>query len=103
MGLRVSPFAFTEYGVIMLSSVLNSDRAIQVNIQIVRIFSRMREMLSSYKELLHKLEKIEHRLTGHDNQILTIFEYLKHLEQNKQQELEQKNRKRLGFKRKNET
>jgi len=100
MGLRVSPFAFTEHGVIMLSSVLNSDRAIQVNIQIVRIFIKMRGMLSSYKDMLHKLEQIEHKLTGHDNQILTIFEYLKHLEQNKQKELDQKNRKRIGYKQK---
>ena len=101
-GTRYVPMAFTEHGVIMLSSVLNSDRAIQVNIQIVRIFIKMREMLSSYKDMLHKLEQIEHKLTGHDNQILTIFEYLKHLEQNKQKELDQKNRKHIGFKRKNE-
>jgi len=101
-GTRYVPMAFTEHGVIMMSSVLNSDRAIQANIQIVRIFVKMREMLSSYKDLLHKLEQIEHKLTGHDNQILTIFEYLKHLEQNKRKQLDQKNRKRIGYKRKNE-
>ena len=74
----------------MLASVLNSERAIQVNIQIVRIFSRMREMLTSHKDILHRLEKIEHKLAEHDNQILVIFEYIKQLEQIKQEELEGK-------------
>jgi hypothetical protein len=87
----------------MLSSVLHRDRAIQVNIQIVRIFTEMREMLTPYKKLVHKLEKIEQKLTSHENQILTIFEYLKHLMQNKLQELNQKIRKRISYKRKNET
>ncbi len=80
----------------MLSSVLNSDRAIQVNVQIVRIFTKMREMLASHKEILHRLEKIEHKLAKNDNQILVIFEYLKQLEQTKLQEFDQKNRKRIG-------
>ena len=88
MGLRVPPFAFTEHGVLMLASVLNSERAIQVNIQIIRIFTKMREMLASHKEILHKLEKIEHKLAEHDNQILVIFEYLKQFEESKQQELD---------------
>ena len=98
MGLRVPPFAFTEHGVIMLASVLNSERAIQVNIQIVRIFTRMRELLSSHKEILHRLESIEQKFIKNDNQILVIFEYLKQFEEAKQQELEQKNRKKIGFK-----
>ena len=93
MGLRIPPFAFTEHGVIMLASVLNSEIAIQVNIQIVRIFTRMREMLASNKDILQKLEKIEHNLAEHDNNILVIFEYLKQLEQIKQEELKQKSRK----------
>ena len=102
MGLRHSPMAFTEQGVAMLSSVLNSKRAIQVNIQIVRIFTRMREILASHKGLLIKLEKIAHKLAEHDDQILVIFEYLKKLEQAKHQMLEQQNRKRVGFKRMDE-
>jgi phage regulator Rha-like protein len=101
-GLRYSPFCFTEHGVIMLASVINSDRAININVQIVRIFTKMREMLASHKETLHKLVKIEHKLAEHDNQILVIFQYLKQLEQVKQQELDQQNRKRLGYKRKDE-
>jgi phage regulator Rha-like protein len=102
MGLRVPPFAFTEHGVIMLASVLNNERAILVNIQVVRIFIKMREMLASHKEILHKLEKIEHKLADHDNQILVIFEYLKQLEQGRHKELEPKNRNPLGYKRKDE-
>ncbi len=101
MGLRVSPFAFTEHGLIMLASVLNSERAIQINVQIVRIFIKMREMLASHKEILRRLEKIEHKLVENDDQILLIFEYLKQLEQIKQQELLHKSRKPIGYKQKN--
>lgn len=101
-GLRHPPFCFTEHGVIMLAGVLNSDRAININVQIVRIFTKMREMLASHKEILHKMEKLEHKLAKHDDQIHLIFEYLKQLEQNKQQELDQQNRKRIGYKRKDE-
>ncbi|HPT70540.1 MAG TPA: ORF6N domain-containing protein [Syntrophomonas sp.] len=97
-GVRYLPMAFTEYGVLMLASVLNSERAISVNIQVVRIFTRMREMLTSHSEILHRLEKIEEKMGEHDNQILLIFEYLKQLEGYRQQELEQKTRKRIGFK-----
>jgi len=61
----------------MLASVVNSERAIQVNIQVVRVFTRMRELLASHKELLHKLEKMAYKLTEHDDQILVIFEYQK--------------------------
>ena len=99
-GLRYPPFCFTEHGVIMLASVLNSDRAININVQIVRIFTKMREMLASHKEILHRLEKIEYKLAKHDNQILIVFEYLKQLEEAKQQVLEQKNPKPIGYKQK---
>jgi hypothetical protein len=97
-GARYLPMAFTEHGVLMLASVLNSDRAIHVNIQVVRIFTRMREMLASHTEIIFRLAKIEDKMSEHDNQILLIFEYLKQLEVTKQQETEQKNRKRIGFK-----
>ena len=59
MGLRRPPFCFTEQGVAMLSSVLNSERAIRVNIQIIRVFTRMREMIMTHKDILLQLEKIE--------------------------------------------
>jgi phage regulator Rha-like protein len=73
------PFAFTEHGAVMLASVLNSERAIQVNIQIVRVFAKMRELLLVHKDILLQLEKIEKKLTRHDEDIALIFQYLKKL------------------------
>jgi len=96
-GLRIPPFVFTEHGVLMLASVLNSERAVQMNIKIVRIFAKMREMLFTHKDILIRLEKIEHTSVGHDEKIMLIFEYLKQLEKAKQEELEQKNRPRIGY------
>jgi hypothetical protein len=98
MGLRKPPFVFTEQGVAMLSSVLNSDRAILVNIQIMRVFTKMRALLESHKEILRKLESIEKKDIEQDDKILLIFEYLKQLEQVKQEETIYKERKRIGFK-----
>ncbi len=73
------PFAFTEHGAVMLASVLNSERAIEVNVQIVRIFTRMREMLLTHKDILLKLEKLERKAVQHDGDIKLIFKYLKEL------------------------
>ena len=98
MGLRKPPFVFTEQGVAMLSSVLNSDRAILVNIQIMRVFTKMRALLYSHKEILRKLDSIEKKDIEQDEKILLIFEYLKQLEQAKQEETIIKERKRIGFK-----
>ena len=91
------PFAFTEHGVIMLANVLNSERAIQASVRIVEVFIKMREMLMAHKELFMELEQIRQQLTEHDNKLLLIFEYLKQFEEAKQQQLEQENRKRIGF------
>lgn len=79
MGLRKKAFAFTEQGVAMLSSVLNSDRAIMVNIQIIRIFTRMRQLMLNHKDILLKLEKLERQVASHDEKIKLIFDYLKKL------------------------
>jgi len=98
MGLRIAPFAFTEHGILMLASVLNTERAIHVNIQLVRVFNKMREMLLSHKDLFLELEKVKNQLSDHDNKFMLIFEYLKQFEEAKQQQLEQANRKRIGFK-----
>lgn len=87
------PFVFTEHGAVMLASVLNSDRAIEVNIQIVRIFTRMREMLLTNKDILLKLEQLENKVSGHDENIKMIFEALKQLLNPPQEP-----RKRIGFK-----
>mgnify|MGYP001010108844 FL=1 len=98
MGLRRPPYVFTEQGVAMLSSVLNSDRAILVNIQIMRVFTKMRALLESHKEILRKLESIEKKDIEQDEKIVLIFEYLKQLEQAKQEETLFKERKRIGYK-----
>jgi len=92
-GRRTPPFAFTEHGVLMLSGVLNSEIAIKTNIQIIRIFTKMREMLLTHKDILLKLEVMEKTLTSHDKNIETIFHYLKQL-------LSPPNlpRKKIGFK-----
>ena len=69
MGLRKARLVFTEQGVAMLSSVLNSDRAISVNIQIIRAFSRMRQMLESHKEIIRKLEDLQMKDLEQDEKI----------------------------------
>jgi hypothetical protein len=97
MGLRKPPLVFTEQGVAMLSSVLNSDRAIIVNIQIIRVFTKIRRLLETHSEVLRKLEQIEKKEIAHDQQIILIFEYLRQLEQARQQQEDQTNRKRIGF------
>lgn len=97
MGLRVPPFAFTDYGLLMLSSVLNSERATQTNILIIRVFARMKEILINHKKLLIEIDHIKNKLTNHDDQIILLFDYLQKLEETKQQEQEYQNRKRIGF------
>jgi hypothetical protein len=72
-------FAFTEQGVAMLSSVLNSARAVQVNIEIMRAFVRLREITSTNRELAEKLAELERRIAGHDEEIQTIFEAIHQL------------------------
>jgi hypothetical protein len=72
-------YAFTEQGVAMLSSVLHSKRAVQVNIEIMRVFVRLREMMATHKELAFKLIELEERLEGHDEQIQNIFEAIRQL------------------------
>ena len=79
MGLRYAPMAFTEQGVAMLSSILNSSVAIQVNIQIIRIFTKMRQLLLTHKDILLKLEKLEKDVTENKQDIAVIFEALKQL------------------------
>lgn len=79
MGVRRRPYAFTEQGVAMLSSVLTSTRAIEVNIAIMRAFVRLREILSTNKDLAAKLEKLESKLGKHDDQFQVVFEAIRQL------------------------
>jgi hypothetical protein len=97
MGLRVAPFVFTEHGVLMLSSILNSQRAIKVNIQIMRIFTKMKEMILNHKDILLKLEKMEKKMANHDEDIAVLFGYLKQLLKSEDQKNDQSSRKRIGF------
>jgi hypothetical protein len=78
-GRRYAPYAFTEQGVAMLSSVLHSRRAVQVNVAIMRAFVRLREALSLHKELAHKLAELERKIEGHDESIRTLFEAIRQL------------------------
>lgn len=81
MGLRKRPYAFTEQGVAMLSSVLNSVRAIEVNIAIMRAFVKLREILATHKDLARKLEDIERKLGHHDQHFRIVFEAIRQLTQ----------------------
>jgi hypothetical protein len=96
-GTRKLPKAFTEQGMSMLSGVLRSKIAVRVHIQIIRVFAKMKEMLFTHKDILLQLEKIEKKLSGHDEDIALIFEYLKKLLHPPQTP-----RQKIGFKRKNE-
>ncbi|MBK7764385.1 MAG: ORF6N domain-containing protein [Bacteroidetes bacterium] len=102
-GTRKMPTAFTEQGVAMLSSVLNSDRAIEVNIRIIRIFTKLREVVNTHKDVLLKLEKIEkhlithgHYIKRHDGEIEAIFEIIDEIREAKNKPLPSK--PPIGFK-----
>jgi hypothetical protein len=92
-GTRKHPYAFTEQGVAMLSSVLRSKRAVQVNIQIIRVYTKMRTFLSTHKDVLLKLEQLERKTNSHDEKIELIFDYIKQLIQQKNEP-----RKQIGYK-----
>ncbi len=96
--VKYLPYAFTEHGILMLSSVLNSERADKVNMIIIDTIVKLRDLMFLHKDVVQQLEQVQNKLTEHDNQIMVIFEYLKQLEVTKHQEMEQKNRKRIGFK-----
>jgi len=98
MGIRKPPLVFTEQGVAMLSSILNSERAISVNIKIIRVFTKLRSILETHKEIFIKLEQLEKKDIELDEKVTLIFNYLKQLEQSKQEETDFKQRKRIGYK-----
>ena len=99
-GRRTLPYAFTEHGVLMLSSVLNSSTAIQVNITIMRVYTKLREMLLTHKDILLKLEQLEKKMlkqeekgNKQEQELQTVFKALKQLLNPPQEP-----RKRIGFK-----
>ena len=91
-GRRYLPYAFTEQGVAMLSSVLNSKRAIDVNIAIMRAFVQLRKMIASHDKLARKLAELEQHLESHDEQIQAVFEAIRQL-----MTPPAKPRKKIGF------
>jgi hypothetical protein len=95
-GRRKLPNAFTEQGVAMLSSVLNSEVAIEVNIRIIRVFTKLREYALTHKEILVQLAKLEKEVKGNSRDIENIFMVLKELLEKQQKPLPPKNR--IGFK-----
>ena len=88
-GIRKMPHAFTEQGVAMLSGILNSDRAIAVNIQIMRTFTKLREMLISHKDLKRKIEEMEKK---YDHQFQIVFHAIQEL-----LELPKNPKRKIGF------
>jgi hypothetical protein len=77
--IKYLPHVFTQEGVAMLSSVLRSPRAVQVNIAIMRVFVHLRETLALHKELAHKLAELERKIQGHDTSIRTLFDAIRQL------------------------
>ena len=103
-GTRKLPFVFTEHGVLMLSSVLKSDRAIQVNIQIMRVYTKMKELLLTHKDIILKIEQLEKKLMKqdrknkkYDEQMQLLFAYLKELLPKQNESM-----RRIGYRRKDE-
>lgn len=92
-GKRKLPYVFTEHGVLMLSSVLNSRRAIEVNILIVRVFTKIRQMLMDNTDLRLKMEKLDVKTDNNTKNIEVLFRYFDEL-----LEKEQKPRKKIGYK-----
>ena len=92
-GRRYPPYVFTEHGAVMLASVLNSKRAVEASIFIVRAFVKMREILAVHKEFARKLTELERRVSGHDDDIKTLIQAIKRLIQPPA-----KPKKQIGFK-----
>jgi hypothetical protein len=95
-GTRYCPYAFTEQGVAMLSSVLRSRRAVLVNIQIMRAFVKLKELFLTHRELALRLEKLERQFGEHDNRIKIIFEAMRQLLEPPKDD-ETKPKPRIGF------
>jgi ORF6N domain len=90
------PYVFTEHGAVMLTSILNSDQAISVNIQIIRVFTHIRQVLSDNTDLRLEIEYIKKKVDNHDKNIELVFQYLDKLLEKK--EKPEQPRKRIGYK-----
>ena len=95
--LKYLPYAFTEHGILMLSSILKSKKADKINILIIDTFVKIRDIMFVHKDMVLQLEKVKNRLSEHDNQILVILEYIKRLEKARLEDKDFKDRNRIGF------
>jgi hypothetical protein len=91
--IRYLPYAFTEHGVIMAASVLNSQRAVDVSVHVVRVFVKLREMLAANRELAHKLAELEHKVGRHDETIRSLVAAIRSL-----MTLPEPKKRKIGFK-----
>jgi hypothetical protein len=82
----------------MLSCILKSDRAIEVNIKIIRVFVQLKKMIMTHKDLILKVEKIEQQMDGQGHEIKVLFDYIKRLIEDKEENEAQQSRKRIGYK-----
>ena len=98
----VAPYAFTEHGVTMLASILRSDKAVKMNIAIVRAFIALRKFAIQYKDILEQLDGLREKIGSHDAQLNSIYEALENMLDKKAEEENKNeawnNRKRIGFK-----
>ena len=92
-GTRYLPIAFIERGALMLGNILNSKTAIEASVRVVRAFVLMREQLAAHKELAHKLNELENRVSSHDDAVANLFEAIRQLVEPPLRE----NRKQIGF------
>jgi len=90
--IRYLPYAFSEHGVIMAASVLNTQRAMEMSVYVVRAFVRLRELVGANKEIIAKLDQLERRIVGHDKAIISLFDAIRQL-----MKIEDKGRKAIGF------
>jgi len=96
-GNRYLPYAFTEQGIAMLSSVLRSERAIEVNIAIMRVFVEMRKLFLNHQELMTKVAELANKVGDHDQSIQTLYDYLKSYDEEQKRRKEWENRNPIGF------
>ena len=94
---KYTPYAFTEYGVLMLSTVLKSELAIKVNIQIIRVYVYIREIGSLQKDIFERLDGMDEKLANCDDKIMLLYDHLRQFEKLKQAEMEKQNRPLIGF------
>ena len=96
-GRRTLPYAFTEHGIVMLSSVLNSPRAVQMNILVVRAFVKLREILATHKDLARKIAQLDRQQRDHGQRLTAVYSVVKQLRLRQLAEEQEPPKRRIGF------